>query len=221
MSITIIIFDMDGVLSDTQHLHALAESALLKRYGIDIAPDEITRRFAGYSDHEFYSTVFREAGKLVNLDHVIPEKWGPFLEQAKGNIIAIPGAADTVHRLRAAGFKIGVASASIPEFIALVVDTLGLRQDFDSLTSGNEVKQGKPAPDVFLLAAERLRAKPEECLVIEDGVNGMVAAKRAGMKCIGFVRAHLASLHPEYPADVVVDAHEKITPELVRSLGQS
>lgn len=221
MTITTIIFDMDGVLSDTQHLHALAESTLLKRYGIDLAPDEITRRFAGYADHEFYATVFREAGKIANLDQVIQEKWGPFLEQAHGNIKAIPGAADTVRRLKNAGFVLGVASASIPEFIRLVVQELGLSEEFQTLTSGNEVPNGKPAPDVFLLAAERLGAKPEQCLVIEDGVNGMIAAQRAGMKCIGLVQAHLAALHPDYPADVVVDTHDKITPELIAALAAS
>lgn len=221
MNITTIIFDMDGVLSDTQHLHALAESALLKQYGISLSPEEITRRFAGYSDHEFYGTVFREAGKVVDLQKVAQEKWKPFLAQARGNVTAIPGAVETVHRLHRAGFKLGVASASIPEFIKIVVDELGIRDAMTTLTSGEEVTNGKPAPDVFLLAAQRLGSKPEECVVIEDGVNGMLAAQRAGMKCIGYVQAHLAALHPDYPATLVVEAHEKITAELVRSLAAS
>lgn len=222
MEITTIIFDMDGVLSDTQNLHALAESALLKQYGIHLTPDEITRRFAGYSDHEFYATVFREAGiDHVDVQKVAQEKWGPFLEQAPGHIQAIPGAIDTVIRLHQAGYTLGVASASIPEFIHIVVQELGIATYFNTLTSGKEVQNGKPAPDIFLLAAERLGRRPAECLVIEDGVNGMIAAQRAGMKCIGLVQAHLASLHPDYPASIVVDRHEKITPQLLKELSLS
>lgn len=220
-NITTVIFDMDGVLSDTQHLHAKAESILLSRYGIGLSPEEITRRFAGYSDHEFYTTVFREAGQTVDIDRVIKEKWEPFLAEAHGNVQAIPGAVETVRRLKTAGYTLGVASASIPDFIALVVDELGIRQEFTALTSGSEVEHGKPAPDIFLLAAQRLKARPEQCVVIEDGVNGMLAAQAAGMTCVAYVQAHLAALHPEYPASVIVDRHEKITPDLIRSLASA
>lgn len=194
---------------DTQHLHALAESALLKQNGINLSPEEITRRFAGYADQEFYLTVFREAGKTTCINTIIKKKWISFLTQARGNIQAISGAVDLVHRMKSADFKLDVTPASIPKFISIVVEALGIRDEMIMLTSSDEVPHGKPAPDVFLLPTQRLNSKPEECLVIEDGVNGMLFAKRAGMACIGYVQAYLAALHPEYPGSMVVDQHEK------------
>lgn len=213
-----VIFDMDGVLSDSQEPVAKMESDQLARHGIHLTPAAITKRFAGVADSVFYETVFREAGKQADVGPLIQEKWDIFLAQMRGQVREIPGAAATVRRLKAAGFKLGVASSSIPKFIALVMEELRIRDAFDTLTSGMEVAHGKPAPDIFLLAAERLKATPEQCVVIEDAVNGMVAAKASDMVCIALIQPHLKGLHDEIPADVVVDSHEQITPELIRRL---
>ena len=99
-----------------------------------------------------------------------------------------------------------IASASRLEFIKKVVDALMLRDFFNVLVSSDEVQNGKPAPDAFLLAAERLGIAPTDCIVIEDGISGMIGAQKAGMKCVGLL-SHVRK--EDSPADLnVYDMHE-------------
>ena len=94
---------------------------------------------------------------------------------------------------------------------------LAVRGEFDAVASGEEVARGKPEPDVFLLAARRLAVEPARCVVIEDAVHGMTAARRAGMKCVGLVT------HPRpdttYPADLIVSDLRTLTPDTLARLG--
>ena len=213
-----VIFDMDGVLSDSQEPVAIMESQQLARYGIVMSPEAITKRFAGVSDPAFDSTIFQEAGKTADVESLVAEKWDLFMTQMRGQVKEIPGAVDTARRLQQAGFALAIASSSIPEFIKLVVEELGIGDAFSALTSGTEVRRGKPDPDVFLLAAQRLGIEPARCVVIEDAVNGMQAAHRAGMKCVGLIQPHLTEMYENPPADIIVNHHEQITPELIRRL---
>jgi beta-phosphoglucomutase family hydrolase len=183
------IFDMDGVISETEVIHARVESELLKKHGIDIRPDEITRLYAGLSDKEFLPKIFADNDKpMPDFTQLVEEKWARIEDAAKGNVRAIPGTKDFLKLLKARGLPLALASASRMSFIGLVLDELKLRDMFDVVVSAEEVRNGKPAPDVFLLAAERLGISPEDCLVIEDAPNGMLAAKRAGIQCVGLVK---------------------------------
>ena len=199
-----VIFDMDGVISDTQTLHAEAEEELFKRYGIEIIAQEITERYAGMSDKEFFETVFSEYGKLIhNVDMIIEEKWKKVLDLARGRISAIEGVVDLIEKLKRANFRLGLASAPKKEFIELVLSELKIKEYFYAVTSAYEVEFGKPNPAIFLLTAKKLSVLPEECTVIEDGKLGMVAAKKAGMKCIGLVNKDNVD-KGEYKADKIV-----------------
>ncbi len=179
-----VIFDMDGVISDTNNFHSEIESKIFKSNGILLSPKEITEKYAGMSDKEFFKTVFDKFGKKVNVDEIIEEKWDKLLKHAKGKISGIDGINELVKELKDIKCKLGVASASRKEFIELVLSELNIRNRFDSITSSYEVKLGKPNPDIFLLTSRKLRVTPNECLVIEDGKLGITAAKRANMKCI-------------------------------------
>ncbi len=128
------------------------------------------------------------------------------LNLKEGEITPIPGVVELIHKLKEDGFKLAVASASIRPFIKRVLTELNIKQEFDVITSTQDVKRGKPEPDVFLLAAEKLGVKPEHCTVIEDGISRMIAAKKAGMKCIGLIH-HKG----EYPADIQVDSLCKLS----------
>lgn len=195
-----VIFDMDGVISDTQGLHAEVEEELLKEYEVAVSAEEITGGYAGVSDREFFETIFQGHGRPPKeIDVIIEEKWDRMMALAENNVQPIPGVIELIRELKGRGFRLGVASASPMKFIALVLSELGLRGEFDAVTSAEEVERGKPDPEVFLLTAERLGVRPEDCVVIEDAINGMVAAKRAGMKCVGLVKKG-----GEYPADLVV-----------------
>jgi len=196
-----VIFDLDGVISDTNFLQSRVEENLLKKYGINLSYKEITEKYAGMSDKEFFKKVCKNFGKKCNVDKLINEKWKEILTIAKTKRIRpIKGSIKLINKLKKAGFKLGVASASRKEFIELVLSRLKVLDKIDAITSSTEVKKGKPDPEIFLLTAKKLKVNPKNCIVIEDGKLGMIAAKKAGMKCIGLVK----NRKENYPADKIV-----------------
>jgi len=211
-----VIFDMDGVVSDTQKFHAEVESLILRQHGIEMSPEAITKRYSGVADDVMFMEIFEE--HAVNshppIDEIVVDKWNKMATVAKGRITAIPHVVDLIRILKKEGFRLAIASASTTIFIQEVLDELDLNEFFDTTVSAQEVKHGKPAPDIFLLAAERLGVEPEACIVIEDGRSGMIGAKAAGIPCIGLVE----DTSEEYPATVVVRSLDQITPDLIHSL---
>ncbi len=198
-----VIFDMDGVLSDTQTIHAQMESGLLREHGIEMSPDDITREFGGVSDEEMFPRIFGRYGKrIANIDDFIERKWKSIMELAQGRVRATPGALALVETLKARRLPLGVASSSRRPFIELVLGELDIRESFAAIVSADEVERSKPDPAIYLAAARRLGTAPQTCLVIEDSINGMLAAKRAGMLCIGLVPQD--SQKENYPADLLI-----------------
>jgi len=202
-----VIFDLDGVISDTNFLQSRVEEALLKEHGINLSYEEITKKYAGMSDKEFFEKVFRDFGKKCNTLQIIKEKWRRiFALTKKEKIKPIKGSKQLIKKLKKAGFKLGVASASEKEFIKLILLKFKILNHFDAITSSREVKKGKPDPEIFLLTAKKLKVNPKDCVVIEDGRLGMIAAKRAGMKCIGLVK----NKNERYPVDLLVTDLRKL-----------
>lgn len=211
-----IIFDLDGVISDTEELQSSVEVGILKKYGIKMSSSEITEKYAGVSEKEWMKKVLDDCGVSVDISIVVKEKWDRLMALKKNSILPIAGAPGLINELKIQKFKLGVASASIMKFIKHVLSELQLEDKFDTITSAEEVEFGKPNPAVFLLTARRLKVQPEECVVIEDGINGMVAAKKAGMKCIGLVSKNGASR--TYPADLIVNSLKELTIDQIRRL---
>ena len=181
-----IIFDMDGVISNTQKLHSLSESKLFSQYGIDINPEYITANYAGWSDDEFFSSVFKNASKETpSINKLAAEKWEA-MNNTTQKIEPMQGLSELLKYLQANNYKIAIASASPHHFINRVTSELKINHYFDAKVSADDVKHGKPAPDVFLKAAELVKAEPENCIVIEDGNSGIKGANDAGMITIGF-----------------------------------
>lgn len=197
-----IIFDMDGVISDTQGIHANTESELLKSYGIEMHPDEITRRYAGVGDEEMFRQIFSRGQKQIpEIEQLVEKKWRIMDQLVRGNVREVPGTREFIERLENLGLPLAVGSASRLSFMEMVLAELGLRDRFRVIASAEEVRKGKPEPDLFLLVANRLSVEPESCVVVEDAVSGMIAAKRAKMQCIGLVRDQIEQ---NYPADLIV-----------------
>lgn len=195
-----IIFDMDGVIASTQAAISRLESLFFLRYGIHISPRKITRRFSGVSSKDMIPTVFAEYGKAVHdLDALCDER-RRFIETLRDeDIVGIEGTIEMIPYWYACGVLLAVGSASRPEFIERVLRVLRVRKYFTATASSYEVEHGKPAPDVFLLAAERIDVEPRLCYVVEDGIAGMVAARRAEMKCVALVSDDTQ----DYPADII------------------
>ncbi|MDP3964016.1 MAG: HAD family phosphatase [bacterium] len=213
--ITTVIFDMDGVISDTQSAHSRIEQDILGEYGIRMDAAEITRRFAGVTGREMFPKIFSEYGvELPDIEGVLQDKWRRMQQVAAEGISEIPGVASLIRDLHANRFRLGVASGSRLAFIELVLSALNLADYFHAVSSSQEVERGKPDPAIFLLAAKKLGAKPGECLVIEDAESGMLAAKGAGMKCVGLVLDRQRS----YPADMVIENFGELSVERIRDL---
>lgn len=195
-----VIFDMDGVISDTQKFHAQVESSLLARFGIKLSPEEITNKYSGVRTRDFFEKLLCLQDEEYDIDALMAEKWNAMEKLSFRSVDAIPGAIDLIKKLHEAGYPMAVASASNLLFVDSVLNMLGIKDYFSAVISGDMVRKGKPDPESFLMAAPRIGVVPDECLVIEDGVSGMEAALAAGMKCIGLV----SDVEGEYPTNNLV-----------------
>jgi HAD superfamily hydrolase (TIGR01509 family) len=179
----LVIFDCDGVLVDSEPIINRAHAEILTACGYAIGEEELVARFCGMSDAEMLGTIEREW--RCALPHGYAARVGALIEHAyRHSLVGIPGITEALDSLR---LPICVASSSSLEQIRGKLDLTGLLTRFgENLFSAAMVARGKPAPDLFLYAAERVGAEPRRCLVIEDSPAGVDAAVAAGMTAIGF-----------------------------------
>ena len=187
MSVAAVVFDLDGVLVDSEQVWDAARRELLdERAGV--WRDDATRAMMGMSSLEWSRFMHDELGvdlEPAAISAVVVEK----LERLyRRELPLIPGAREAVRAL-AARWPLGLASSSNREIIDLVLQLAGLADAFAVTVSSEEVPRGKPAPDVYLEAARRLSVAPEECAAIEDSTNGLRAAAAAGMIVIALPNA--------------------------------
>ncbi len=181
-----VIFDMDGVIINTEPLHFLTEQNMYKELGLQI-PQDVHESFVGMGCLEMFCEVDARYGLNCPPKLLVAEKHRRYLELLKSvPLPLIPGVGNLVEELYRAGFSLAVASSAPREQIDYVLKESGFGDFFRHSVSGEEVPRGKPAPDIFLRAAEVLGAKPQHCRVIEDAGQGVAAAKAAGMRVIGF-----------------------------------
>jgi len=199
IGISAVIFDMDGVISDTEKIHAQTESHLLKKYGVVISPEEITRRYAGIKFDRMLTEITDNHLNRHEIDKIVREKW-KLMESCNQMIKPIEGSTELIKEFYDSGLRMAVASSSNYSYVVSIINKLGLEKYFLSLIGGDMVTNGKPDPEIFILAAEKMKVNPENCLVIEDGISGMKAAKSANMQCIGLVEHR----EDEYPTKNLV-----------------
>lgn len=178
-----IIFDMDGVLVDSEPLHLLAMTRWLKQFGVEYTETE-NRDFLGRKDLYIAQVLIERYNLKLNPREFVKGKEKILAEVMRSSSAARPGVYQILEAIRQASIPRAVASSATVDAIATVMDVLDIGKYFSILTSGDEVEHSKPAPDIFLLAAKKLAVNPENCLVIEDTLNGLKAAKAAGMYSI-------------------------------------
>ncbi len=214
--IAAVIFDMDGVLLDSEPLHLRATQATLGTRGASYTERD-NRAFFGATDAELFralSVLFDLPGPTTTL---VAAKQDRLVTLIRTEARALPGIPAVPRQLRAAGLPLALASSSPRPVIEAVLETLGLEGLFQAVVSGDDVARGKPAPDAFLLAARRLGVPPERCLVVEDSRNGVLAAKAAGMT-VAAVPCPATSHEDFSPADWVLPSLEAL-PKVVEQDG--
>ncbi len=181
-----VIFDMDGVIDDSEPIWIASKQQMLREQGIEV-PDAYHHQLFGMTLRTMWTKIQADFNLPLSVDACITR--GEAIRQAMRKdlpVKSIPGSIILIQRLFEAGIPLAIASSSSNKDIALAVDALGIRPYFQVLVSGEDCARSKPFPDVFLKAADALGVKPETALVIEDAVNGVKAAKAAGMVCLGF-----------------------------------
>lgn len=178
----LLIFDCDGVLVDSELLACQIDAEYLTDLGFPYAVDDILREFVGKSMRDMIARIEEEHGRALPPDFAARAN-DILFARFETDLRPIAGIRDAILSLP---YERCVASSSTPDRIALSLGITGLTDLFDNVFSAVQVKRGKPAPDLFLHAAERMNAHPEDCIVIEDSPAGVTGAKAAGMQVIGF-----------------------------------
>lgn len=210
-----VIFDMDGVLIDSEPLHYRTDLTLLGKLGIQIERDYLDR-FVGMNNPEMWKTIISEQGITRDVDEILSEQLELKLQLLEdGDWTALSGAVELVEGLVVKEIPVAVASSSSLPFIEGVLRKTGLDRFIHRYVSAESVARGKPAPDVFLEAARMLAVSPVQCLVVEDSRNGVLAAKVAGMRVIGY-RNPSSGDQDLSRADAVVTDHRDTMRELER-----
>ena len=200
------IFDVDGVIIDTAHIHHKSWEKVLKKYGIKFTYEDFKSKIDGLPRAKGAKRVLPRFSDK-ELRHVFEEKQGYFLEfLKKGKIKVFHSTVALIKKLKKHGVRLAVASSS--RNAAANLKKVRLFKHFYTDAEGAYVKRGKPFPDLFLKAAKKLKLKPGECVVFEDAQIGLIAAKRAGMKSVGVKRDKKNKLSG---ADMIVNDLKDVT----------
>ena len=210
-----VVFDLDGILVQSEELWDGARRELAEEHGIEW-PDDATDAMMGMSSKEWSRYTHDEVG-VPDSPEEINRKVVEKLEQRyRTDLPWIPGAQEAVRRM-AAEFPLGLATSSNREIIDIVLEVGGFGDVFEVTLSSEEVERGKPAPDVYVEAMRRMGADPASTAAVEDSTNGLLAASNAGMRVIAIPNdAHPPAEKGLAVADVVLDSIEELTPEVVR-----
>lgn len=201
-----VIFDMDGLLVDTEVVWEKVEVALLATHGATYI-HEIARLHMGMRLEEAVAVMVREYGLTMDPGIFGTELVDALLAELAHEVRPMPGAEALMAQAAAWGGPVAIASGSPMRVVQHVVAHFGWGELLTTICSGDEVARGKPAPDIFLLAAQRLGVEPTRCLVLEDSLNGARAAHAAGMRCI-------AVPNPAYEPSAFVGIADPILPTL-------
>lgn len=203
-----VLWDLDGVIADTGTYHCWAWQHVFRKRGVDFTEEHFMSHFGQRNDTIIRDTVGNEISQ-EELEIIAGEKEATYRRMVADNIESLPGAVELIESLWEQGIKSAIASSAPPENIQIIIRGLGIERCFRAIAWGKEVTEGKPSPQIFLLAAKKLVTHPGNCVVIEDSIAGVAGARRAGMKCIAVANSHSRSSLKE--ADLVVDTLETVS----------
>ena len=182
-----VLFDMDGVIIDSEPIHYRLSKLYYSELGLDIT-DEEYYTFIGLGDIEIFKKLKEKYGLKESVDELVDTYQQRYISHLRSlkDEKPIPGVDVLIRDLHQKGFRLALGSSATKVNIEAVLEYFSLREYFDAVVSGCEVEHSKPFPDIYVEAAKKLDMDPSECIVIEDSSNGIKAAKLAGMKCIAY-----------------------------------
>jgi beta-phosphoglucomutase len=210
-----VIFDMDGVLVDSYAAHLRSWRDVAVRHGLQLSDGDFARTF-GRTSRDIIRALWPgtfDDDEVARFDAAKEARYREILDET---FPEMAGASELIRALHKAGFRLAIGSSGPPQNVSLVQRQLRSGELFDVTVNGTEVTRGKPDPDVFLIAARKLRIDPSRCAVIEDAPAGVEAARRAGMTSIGLLGTAPRERLAEH-ADLVVGSLRDLSPDLIRA----
>jgi len=203
------IFDMDGVLIDSEPVHLEACNRILARHGSELSHEE-NRSYLGWNESSFWAAMVKRFSLPGTVEEYTSERARLLTQLLTEHLPLAPGIQGFLDQLTSRGLKLGVASSSDRQLILFVLRRGGIDRFFDAVAAGDEVTHRKPDPEIFLLTAHRLSVEPESCIVFEDSPVGARGAIAAGMRCCRVTSPTTSGL--VFPAvDHVVESFSDLT----------
>jgi HAD superfamily hydrolase (TIGR01509 family) len=214
-----IIYDLDDLMVNSFFVHEKAWNILFAKYGhrIQDLPAETHATYVGWRISEILKELIKYFNLKVDYKTLYQKRQEIFLELVKKELPLMPGLMESLNLFKDNGLKIGLASSGTRPYIDLVLTKYKLHNYFDITVTGDDVFKGKPDPEIYSQACQKLGLKPDRCVVLEDAYNGIAAAKSAGCKCIAIVN-NLTPPQKRADADLVLNSLLELTMEKIQSL---
>lgn len=203
-----VIFDMDGVIVNSEPLHEHCERQLLKEYGIKLTPDVIAQ-VKGMRDEEAFQYYTSRFKLKERLEILLQKKMLLFSKLVKKKVRVYPGFKELAKECKKK-FKVGLVTSSPKQSVSTILKHFDIKYIFDAIVTAEDVNLAKPYPEPYLKIAEKLHIKANQCLVIEDTIHGITAAKTAGAKCIAITNTFTKKKLAETSADHIVESLRKL-----------
>lgn len=213
-----LLFDMDGTLVDNLAYHFMAFDAYAKREGFTLL-EPVSLKINGMHSNDIFPLLLgNEVVAQYGLDRLNREKEEVYRDMYRPKIAPIAGVIELLKEAKKAGVKCAIGSSGCRENVEMIIEGLGIADLIDGSISGSDVTHGKPHPEIFTKAHELLGLKAEECIVVEDAVNGIVAGVRAGCKCLAVTTTATAEVLAEAGASLCVEDYSTVTIEQLNEL---
>jgi len=179
-----VLFDMDGVLVDSETLICNAAIMMFSELGLKVLPEDFLP-FVGMGENSYIGGVAKKHGLKIEIEQVKARTYQIYEKLATGNLSPLPGALEFISECREKGLLLALATSADKVKMEVNLREIGLaRNSFDSIVTGLDVVNKKPFPDIYIKAASNIGLEPQECLVVEDAVSGIKAGKSAGCRCL-------------------------------------
>jgi HAD superfamily hydrolase (TIGR01509 family) len=209
-----VLFDMDGVLADSEQYICKAAKMMFAELGFKVEPDDF-KPFVGTGENRYIGGVAEKYGIDVDIEKVKSRTYEIYQTIIRGNLKPLPGAAEMVRRCQDLGLKLALATSADKIKMEANLTEIGIpSSSFDATITGLDVINKKPFPDIYLMAAGKIGLKAEECLVVEDAISGITAARRAGCRCLAVSTSFDREMLSE--ADWICNSLENVPEEALK-----